>query len=374
MNDIENILNFLPAIKKMDLDKVASHSVYIGVAGFEDRALAILDEAVWLKKKFDYVIAIEYKPFDKRNRKDEFQKKLNQLNILDKNVKWITYDRFEPEGFLVEFEIINKISSHASNIIVDVSAMSKLLIIVLLQGLRNYKDKLSIIYAEAATYHPTKEEFKAQTVRYEKETETLPIFLTTDVFNIITTTSLSTISMQGFPLLMIAFPTFNYRELIALISEITPQHLILLEGRPHEPHNYWRLDAIRWLNRRILEEHISIDEILTEQERIISTFNYKETINILEKIYQKYKYTRRIVIVPTGSKLQTVGMFLFKQMHPDIQIIYPVTKKFADEYTKKYKVLWEISFANLSEYMTELDEYRKEGLAKLRQAIQSAQK
>jgi len=67
-------------------------------------------------------------------------------------------------------------------------------------------------------------------------------------------------------------------------------------------------------------------------------------------------------------------MFLFKQMHPDIQIIYPVTKKFADEYTKKYKALWEISFANLSEYMTELDEYRKEGLAKLRQAIQSAQK
>lgn len=374
MNDIENILNFLPEIDKVDLDKMASPVVYIGVAGFEDRAFAILNEALRSNKKFDYVIAIEYEPFDDRNRKAEFQGKLDELNIPKKNVKWITYDRFEPERFLKEFETINKISSQASNIVVDISAMSKLFIMVLLQGLRNYKGKLTIFYAEAETYHPDEEEFKGQKDRFEKETETLPIFLTTDVFNIITTTSLSTISMQGFPLLMIAFPTFNYRELTALINEITPQHLILLEGMPHEPHNYWRLDAIRWLNRRILEEHIAGNEILTEQKRIISTFHYKETIKILEKIYQKYKYTRRIVVVPTGSKLQTVGMFLFKQMHPDIQIIYPVTKKFADEYTKKYKALWEISFPNFSEYMIELDEYRKEGLVKLKEVIQSVQK
>ncbi|ODS31855.1 MAG: hypothetical protein SCARUB_03032 [Candidatus Scalindua rubra] len=285
-------------------------------------------------------------------------------------MKWVVYDRFEPEKFLKYFDVIKKTFNHASNVIVDISAMSKLLIMVLLQKLRNFDINLTIVYAEADVYHPTLQEFKAKEKKYQRETETLPVFLTSDVYNIVTTTSLSTIAMQGYPLLMIAFPTFNHRELTALVNEITPQHMILLEGKPHETYNYWRLESIRWLNRRVIKEHIANGEILTEEERIISTFDYKETIKVLEKIYQTYKYARKMVVVPTGSKFQTFGIFLLKQMHPDIQIIYPVTKKYSDMYTKGCKALWQIPFPSLSKFLLQLDGYRKKVLVELKNTIQ----
>jgi len=361
----------LPQIEPVDFSKLSGRLVYIGAVGFEDRALAVLNESLQLKKRFDKVIAIEYRPLDNRNKKKEFQRKIDKFNISNITVKWVIYDRYKPEEFLKSLDIIKKTIVSTSNLIVDISAMSKLLIMVLLQGLRDLDVNLSVVYVEADVYHPMFENFEAEKEKYQKETEALPIFLTTDVYDIVTTTSLSTIAMQGYPVMMIAFPTFNHRELTALVNEIIPQHLILLEGRPHERHNDWRPKAIRWLNRRIIE-HLAKGEILTEEYRVVSTFDYKETIKILEKIYQLYKYAKKIVVVPTGSKFQTFGVFLFKQMHPDIQIIYPVTKKFADMYTEAYKAIWEISFPSFSKFVLQLDGYRKRGLVELNHAIKVA--
>jgi len=373
MNDIENLMDLFPPIVPMDISKVSPPITYIGAVGFEDRALAVLNETLQLGKRFDQVVAIEYRPLDERNKKEKFEKKLDELNIPNTNVKWVIYDRYKPEEFLKNLNLIKKTLVLASNVIVDISAMSKLLIIVLLQGLRDLDVNLTLVYAEADVYHPILERFEAEKDRYQRETEVLPIFLTSNVYNIVTTTSLSTIAMQGYPLMMIAFPTFNHRELTALVNEIAPQHLILLEGMPHERHNDWRLKAIRWLNRKIIE-HLANGETLPEKEKIASTFDYKETIKILEEIYQSYKYARKIVVVPTGSKFQTFGVFLFKQMHPDIQIIYPVTKKFAEMYTERYKAFWEIPFPRFSEFLLQLDGYRKKGLVELNHAIQVALK
>lgn len=373
MNKIENLLNQLPLIECMELEKVQSPLVYIGAVGFEDRTFVVLNEALQLGKSFDQVIAIEYEPFDDRNKKEEFEKKLNELKIPNKNVKWEVYDRFKPEEFLKSLDTIKTIIN-SSNVIIDISAMSKLLILVLLQGLRDLDVNLTIVYSDAETYHPIENEFEAKKEKYEKETESLPIFLTSNVYDIVTTSSLSAIAMQGYPLMMIAFPTFNYRELTALVNEIMPQHMVLLEGRPREKHNHWRIPAIKWLNRKILNEHFTDEDILKEEERIVSTFDYKETIKILEKIYESNKYAKKIVIAPTGSKYQTLGVFFFKQMHPDIQIIYPVTKKFTDRYTDGYNALWKISFPSFSKFVSLLDGYRKNGLVELNSVIQSALK
>ncbi len=372
MNNAGNLEDLLPTIEPMDLGKVSNPLVYIGAVGFEDRAFACLNEALRLGKRFDRIVAIKYKPFNRRNRKKEFQEKLEHLDIADANVKWVVYDRCKPDEFLNHLSIIKETVSQTSNVVVDISAMSKLLIMMLLQGLRDLDINLTMVYAEAEVYHPTWEKFEDEKREYEKETETLPIFLTTGLYGIVATTSLSTTAMQGYPLMIIAFPTFNHRELTALVNEIPPEHLILLEGRPHEAHNQWRLDAIRWLNRKI-KEYLSNGDTFSEEEKTVSTFDYHKTIMMLEKIYQSYKYERRIIVVPTGSKLQTFGIFLFKQMHPDIQIIYPVTKKFAETYTEGYKRIWEISLPSFSEFVLRLDRYRKRGLDELNRAIQQAQ-
>jgi hypothetical protein len=111
--------------------------------------------------------------------------------------------------------------------------MSKYLIVILLDIFKEFVGNVIVIYSKAETYYPTREEFEFK----KNELPITPTFLTKDVYKIALTTSLSSIAMQNSPLLMIAFPTFNYRELIALLNELTPQYLIEFEGIPHEKYN-----------------------------------------------------------------------------------------------------------------------------------------
>jgi hypothetical protein len=369
MSAFDELLNSLPNIERLAVSVLTEPILYIGAVGFEDRAFGVLNEAIRVGKKIERTISIEYKPYNKKNRVDEFKDTLNKLALSETNIQWSIYDRYAPDEFLEEiFKMVDFIPANY-NIVVDISAMSKLLIVVLLHGLRELPNRVTIVYTEANIYHPTPEDYKAKKTELDKETENPPVFLTTDIYNIVTTKSLSSVAMQGFPLLMVAFPTFNHRELIALVNDITPQHLILLEGKPHEGHNYWRQEAIRHLNRKIMKGSYSKDDFPPDGRRIISTFDYKETIRLLEEIYVHYKYNRKIIVAPTGSKLQSFGIFLFKQMHPDIQIIYPVTKGFANEYTEGSRALWQIVFDNFANWNNMLNDYRKYTLHELKRLL-----
>lgn len=363
MNNVINLTELFPSIRPLRLKEIKSSVTYIGAAGFEDRALSILEEAKYLGlgKKFNQAIAIEYKPFDPRNKKKQFEKALGELSIPKNNVRWITYDRYEPSRFLDVIEMIKKTCLTTSELLIDISAMPKLLIIVLLQGLRDLDLPVIIGYGEGEIYNPKEEEYN---VKRETLPEATPDFLTSDVYKIMTTNSVSSVAMQGYPIMMAAFSTFNHRELVALINEITPQHFVIFDGRPHERHNDWRLAAIKWINRKIREEAF--------ETKVLSTFDYVETILNLEKIYQKYQYTHKFIVAPVGSKFQTLGVFFFKQIRPDIQIVYPITRRFVSSEAEGCKALWQISFLNFSNFLQEVNKYRKLNLIALKQAIETS--
>jgi predicted MPP superfamily phosphohydrolase len=280
----------------------------------------------------------------------------------------LIYDRFNPEKFCNDFVDFKKEVWETSNVVIDISSMSKFLIIVILDILKEYHGDVHIIYSEAKKYYPTREKFEA---KKQEEPKSTPTFLTKDVYKIVTTTSLSSISMQGYPLLTIAFPTFNHIELMALLSEMTPQYLIKIEGIPHEQQNHWRLDAIHWLNRKIDESYIyNIKKIIHETA---TTFDYKELVKNLDKIYKNFRYTHKCVIAPTGSKLQTLGVFIFKQMHPEVQIVYPVTKDFAEEYSEGCKYIWHVPIYNFFGFVSKLSEHNQYKLISLKNKTESDQ-
>lgn len=244
--------------------------------------------------------------------------------------------------------------------------MSKFLIVVLLDILKDFKGNVIVIYSEAEIYHPTPEEYKS---KKKEMPDITPTFLTKDIYKIALTTSLSSIAMQNSPLLMIAFPTFNDKELMALLNELTPQYLIEFEGIPHEESNRWRLEAVRWINRKIDKDFIlNIDEII---HKGLSTFDYIGTVAALDEIYRKFKYTHKCVIAPTGSKLQSVGVFIFKQLHPEVQVVYPVTKEFAEEYTDGCRNIWSITFLKFHNFIKNLETHRKAKLISLKEAIET---
>lgn len=366
MNEL-SLPKVCPNIERLDMVKIPEGSVYIGVAGFEERCFTFIEQCSTENVKFQSVIGIKYEPFDKNNNIKKFEE--IAINVSPKSkFEWITYDRRNPEEFSNSIKSIEKSLEIAKNIVIDISGMSKFLIVILLYDLKNYSGNIHIIYCEAEIYHPLKEEYESKKEDFAEDT--FPSFLTTNIYKIVTTTELSSTSMQGYPFLIIAFPTFNYKEMYTLLNEITPQYLIKIEGNPREMHNQWRLEALRWINRKLDSDFDPNIKGIYKKE--LSTFEYVKTIEILNEIYKKYKYTHKCIIAPTGSKLQTLGVLFFKQMYPEIQLVYPVTTDFSEEYTEGCNEIWHIKIERFSEFMTEIATFRRAELKQLENMLQNS--
>jgi hypothetical protein len=143
-------------------------------------------------------------------------------------------------------------------------------------------------------------------------------------------------------------------EIIALQNELSPNCMVLIFGKPHEEQNAWRLDALKEINRSMLDNPDFSSESLT-----LSTFDYISNIHELGRIYGDYKYTHKVLLSPTGSKLQAIADFVFRQIHPDVQIVYPMTESFKGEYSSGCKALWSIRINDFSSFVSKLDQIRR---------------
>ena len=342
--------------RPLNIDTLPEDLLYIGATGFEDRSIGFLKDSVNRRKSFKLCLAIEYCPFDPGNRKDEFENLAKQ--IFDE-IKWKTYDRTDPENFSQCFEEILALMTSVSRIIVDISAMSKMLIVVLLQGLRKVSLPISIIYAPAKIYHPLKQDYENVKAKF---CDAFPYFLTTDVYRVVTTTELSSIAMQGAPLALVAFPNFNHLEIAALLNETNAQKLFLIESVRDLEQNSWRLDAIRWINR-------GLSKYVTPVTREVDASDINANIRILEEIYSELHLTHKIALSPTGGKLQALATFCFKNMHPEIQVIYPVVREFSHQYTEGHLSHSEFFFQSFLEYTTMLEKYRTRSLIEFEQIL-----
>lgn len=293
-----------------------------------------------------------------RNRRSEFA---DFAEKVFHSIDWKTYDRPFPEKFTQALHEIAENSRFVSRVVVDISAMSKMLIIILLNGLKNLDCQLSIIYSPAEVYHPLREIYEKKA---KSESDAFPYFLTSDVYKVVSTSELSSIAMQGAPLIMIAFPNFNYREIAALLNETNAQKLFLIESVRDLKENAWRLNAIRWINR-------SLKTYVTTAHETVDASDINANIRILDNIYDKCHLTHKIALSPTGGKLQAVASFCLKIMHPDIHILYPVVREFAEDYTEGYLPHLEIFFGSFRDYILILDQHRRSGLSEIDQILKS---
>ena len=77
----------------------------------------------------------------------------------------------------------------------------------------------------------------------------------------------------------------------------------------------------------------------------------------------------RVTCVPNWWQVAAVVTSFLKIMHPDIHIVYPVVRQFAEEYTEGYLVHCEIFFKSFREYANMLDKYRRSELSEIQQIL-----
>ena len=314
-----------PCLLPVDNVRFIKGDTLVLCAGFEDRAIRAFDYSTNLGERDFSLIVIDYLPYVAENRIQEIRRKCDFHKI---PVQYIRYDRSNPSG--IGASLLTLLGMTKGRIYVDISGMSKLLIVQILAALGSRPSGFSgitVLYTMAQNYPPSKKEVNKVIEKMKEDPLYSAMFLSSGVFEVTVAPELSSFSMEGQAIRLIAFPSFNPNQLAALRSEIQSSYFTLIHGIPPLKENAWRPDKIRTINR--------IDSISNREDYEASTLEYGETLDLLLHFYDKYGMTERLVIAPTGSKMQTVAVGIFRSFMEDIQIVYPTPRTFPkpNEYT-----------------------------------------
>lgn len=321
-----------PEIQVIESLSVEPDDCLLVCGGFEDRAVETLHRICEAGRIGFSIGIIEYRPNYPQNRTEKLREisRNAALSITD-----FVYDREYPSGM---GEKLQGFVQNCSRVFVDISGMSRLLIVQILVALiRGQKRNVSLIYGEAKEYLPSKDQFEQfeQNGRND-DAKLTPSYLSSGIFEIAATPELSSVSMLGEAIRLVAFPSFDPSQLANLIQELQPTYTELIHGIPPIQENQWRTKAISTLN------HQTLTELHGRKDHEASTLDYRETLRKLLQIYAERSMFDRLVISPTGSKMQAVAVGLFRSALHDVQIVYPTPQVFTtpEKYTVGLRQLY----------------------------------
>lgn len=297
---------------------------------------------------------IRYLDWSTDNRENELLDAYSEIGI-NKNLCTIhEYNRFDPDTFGNAFQKwLAKVQ--LPRVLIDISTMSRLAIMIVLDACRRAQKLVTVFYTEAETYGPSFDEYEcARRGIYPRPS----VQVYSGVGGIVRSWRLSSVALQGEPASLIAFMSMNEVLTQALINVLSPSKLLLINGRP--PVHSWREAATAWIHDDLRKEwpesdnpcHVSKGgECLPD--RATSTLKYTETVSTLLDLYWKNAADFRIVLAPTGSKMQTVACSVVKGIHRDIHIEYPTPESFLRAYSTGIGSKWLIEFGDLSARLQE---------------------
>ena len=323
--------------------------------GFEPRSLTFANLCKDNEVVFDKTIVFDNRPV-RKSRKEELIELLNPISL---SMDEFEFHRFLPASHENElFEILQSSLDGIDEVVIDVSVMSKILIISLIYILKEYDGNVTIIYTEPKDYAPSEEEF----AKIEKIGPSLGSLPSVGVYDVVRTPMLTSSVMQDKPSVVVCFTSFNERLVRSLLAALSPGRLLLIASVP--PRLAWHTEATMKLHGEIIEEY-SRDNKLSETNNFLnrraSTLDYRETFDILKNIYREYCYTNRIVIAPTGSKMQAVASGLIKACCPDIHIEYPTPESFlVDGYsTSEIQEIYKLKFDKFKSMLEAMGDFFK---------------
>lgn len=342
--------NAFPSLKAAARLRRKARRLFIGAYGFEDRSLGWATHQLRRNYVLNHAIIFRYKHPKGKNKIPELRRALAELGV--RKPTDIRCDVRYP--YPIEDLLDAEFKTLAYNeIILDVTAMTKLLILACLCKLSSYPGTLRLVYAEAEDYSPTKREFENAV---KKGMAVLSKFPSRGAESIVRLQCLSSIRMQGQPVTLVAFTSFNEQLVRHMLGTISPHRLIFINGRPPRKDYTWREYASQKIHTKLIEE-FAADNPRAENllKRVASTLDYRETIQCVDDVYKEYGNFERIICAATGSKMQTIGLFFSKILHPDIHVEYPTPDSyFVKGFSKGVRKVHEVTFPKFSNLVISL--------------------
>lgn len=318
-----------PILREADVPGIEAGDCLLVCAGFEDRAVEALCRVRESGRGNFSLGVVKYSPPYQQN-------KLENILEIGRSARLKTtefpYDRKNPAG---TGERLADFARAFNRVYVDISGMSRLLIVQVLVALLATEAPVTIVYGEAESYPPSRDQFDSDR---KDHTGLVPGYLSSGIFEIAATPELASVSMPGEAIRLLAFPSFDPSQLANLLQELQPTYVDLVHGLPPAVENRWRREAIRTLNSW------SLEPLRKKNDHEACTRDYRETLRILLEIYRKRSMFDRLVVAPTGSKMQAVAVALFRAVLYDVQVVYPTPQIFTepDRYTVGTRQLYEL--------------------------------
>jgi hypothetical protein len=324
--------------------------------GFEARALNWVNDNE-NKLLFDKTIICKYL-FHTKTRFEEVFSATKRHSVNDPDI--LEYNRFEPTPFEKQFlEIVDDCKDY-DEIIIDITVMSKMLIMIIMYSLKQFNGRLKIIYTEPKVWGPAKEKYEKDLSQREIEETGFWIGLSSvGVSDVVRTPNLSSIIMQNNPTFLISFLSFNEKLLAALINEISPSRLQLINHSCKRQE--WREEAMRKIHDDVVREYFGKD---VEPMLTFDALDYRAVFDELASIYCEHCYDYRIIISPTGGKMHAIAAALLKLCCPDVHVEYPTPESYLFEgySSEEPHAIHQIVFEDFDKFLANLsNEYKLNG-------------
>lgn len=291
----------------------AGTDVFITSLGFEDRAVAVPQLLTEMPRKA-IVFTLQTNSEDNIKNLPGLQQALRgcDVEMLQADV--------DTECIRSLVERLRKLSFDSNDqslrVLVDVSVMPSRVMLPILTGLLDIDCVLTVAYAMASVYRPTHNEYLQS-----KQTFCRGFDVTTEigVEQINANVAFPGQHLDPLPACLVVFPNFRKERSIAVITDTDESMLsngndqvFWLLTRPLNTDYVWRLDATKEVND-IRKNAIT---------RIVDSIDYRDTIQVLDDIYQRMWRTHNISISPLGTKMQRLGVALFHYCRPSTRLIY----------------------------------------------------
>ena len=328
--------------KETALNAFGDTRTLVLAAGFEERILALPVRLLEAGLCFDRILVLDYP--DKALNEPRRSRLLESLTPIGRVVEIVPLPEIGNSLALKDLELRGPVA-------VDITGMDRIVAFGVLAFLTDESLPFSILYTEAENYYPLFPFYEKlisgnasvdeSFARYLSEERTA--FAYSYDCEVVQPACYSGDPEPGRPFLLVSFFPFKRSRLHLLLQTLEVERKMFILGEPVREDLKWRHAFMRIANwdmiRRNKGSVVALPTLYPDQTR-----DFLESAIYVKGLHLNYN----VVLAPLGSKMQTVGAFLFWRNHPEVTIVFTHPKRFFKEaYSDGYRETFVIPASDL---------------------------
>lgn len=321
--------------------------VLIIAAGFEQRNIAIMEIIKSVVIPIKKIIILDYENIEQNE--PIRSKIINMATTISTAIQIVKTG--ELQNLLVHIEILEN-----DMLVIDITGMARIIIFQILNLIDKAKIAYNIAYTEAEEYFPLKEFYDTLIADDANEEVAFSRYLENEKTELVYSYDCDIVQPiefignpePGRPAMILTFFTFKRSRLQVILQVLEMEKKVLILSEPVRKDLKWRRDFMKIANLDIIQKN-------APDVKFLSTVDAFQVMNFFEeKAYKNKEYTKyNLILAPLGSKMQTIGSYLFWRKHPEISVLFSQPRSyFKDAYSRGYRDTFIITAETLKETMS----------------------